>query len=53
VANMTREDARDFLKVALEIGIKPKTTLFPLEEVNAALNAVYRETIDGAAVVLC
>jgi alcohol dehydrogenase, propanol-preferring len=53
VANMTREDARDFIKVALEIGIKPKTTLFPLEEVNAALNAVYKETIDGAAVVLC
>jgi propanol-preferring alcohol dehydrogenase len=53
VANMTREDARDFLKVAQEIGIRPKTTLFPLAEVNAALNAVYRETIDGAAVVLC
>jgi propanol-preferring alcohol dehydrogenase len=53
VANMTREDARDFLKVAQEIGIRPKTTLFPLEEVNAALNAVYKETIDGAAVVMC
>jgi propanol-preferring alcohol dehydrogenase len=53
VANMTREDARDFLKVAQEIGIRPKTTLFSLEDVNAALNAVYRETIDGAAVVLC
>jgi alcohol dehydrogenase, propanol-preferring len=52
VANMTRDDARDFIKVALEIGIKPKTTLFPLEDVNAALNAVYRETIDGAAVVV-
>ena len=53
VANMTREDARDFLKIAQEIGIRPKTTLFPLEEVNAALNAVYKETIDGAAVVMC
>jgi propanol-preferring alcohol dehydrogenase len=53
VANMTREDAKDFLKVAQEIGIRPKTTLFPLEEVNAALNAVYKETIDGAAVVMC
>ncbi len=31
VANMTREDARDFLKVAQEIGIRPKTTLFPLD----------------------
>src|SRR5271167_3506257 len=52
VANMTREDARDFIKLALEIGIKPRTTLFPLEEVNAALNAIYKETIDGAAVVV-
>ncbi len=50
---MTREDARDFLKVAQEIGIRPKATPFPLEEVNAALNAVYKETIDGAAVVMC
>lgn len=52
VANMTREDARDFIKTALEIGIRPQTTLFPLEEVNAALNAVYTEKIDGAAVVM-
>jgi propanol-preferring alcohol dehydrogenase len=52
VANMTRDDARDFIKVALEIGIKPKTTLFSLEDANAALNAVYKETIDGAAVVV-
>jgi propanol-preferring alcohol dehydrogenase len=49
---MTREDARDFIKLALEIGIKPQTTLFPLDEVNAALNAVYTEKINGAAVVV-
>jgi len=52
VANMTREDARDFIKLALEIGIKPRTTLLPLEKVNDALNAVYTEKIDGAAVVV-
>jgi propanol-preferring alcohol dehydrogenase len=52
VANMTRDDARDFIKLALEIGIKPRTTLFPLEKVNDALNAVYTEKIDGAAVVV-
>jgi alcohol dehydrogenase, propanol-preferring len=51
VANMTREDARDFVKLAREIGIKPKTTLFPLSEVNRALEAVWEETVDGAAVV--
>jgi propanol-preferring alcohol dehydrogenase len=53
VANLTRQDARDFIKLAQEIRIRPKTTLFPLAEVNTALNSVYRETIDGAAVVLC
>jgi len=52
VANMTREDARDFIKLALEIGIKPRTTLFSLEKVNDALSAVYEEKIDGAAVVV-
>ncbi len=51
VANMTREDARDFVKLALEIGIKPMTTVFPLSEVNRALEAVWKETIDGAAVI--
>jgi propanol-preferring alcohol dehydrogenase len=53
VANMTRDDAREFVKLAREIGIHPKTTSFPLAEVNRALEAVYRETIDGAAVVIC
>lgn len=51
VANMTRQDAYDFVKLAVEIGIRPRTTLFPLEEVNEALAAVYRDAIDGAAVV--
>jgi alcohol dehydrogenase, propanol-preferring len=51
VANMTRQDAHDFVKLGREIGIRPKTTLFPLAEVNQALEAVWKETIDGAAVV--
>lgn len=53
VTNMTREDAHEFVKLAREIGIQPKTTLFPLAEVNRALEAVWQETIDGAAVVSC
>ena len=32
VANMTRADARDFLKLATDIGLHPKVTVFPLEE---------------------
>jgi alcohol dehydrogenase, propanol-preferring len=52
VANMTREDAREFVKLAREIKIKPKTTLFSLADVNRALEALWKETIDGAAVVM-
>ncbi len=52
VANMTRTDARDFLALAAEIGLKPETTVFPLERVNDALCAVKNDAIDGAAVVV-
>jgi propanol-preferring alcohol dehydrogenase len=52
VANMTREDARDFLRVAAEIGLKPKVTTFPLDRVADALEAVKGDAIDGAAVVV-
>jgi len=53
VANMTRQDAHDFVKLAIEIGVRPRTTLFTLDQVNEALAAVYHDSIDGAAVVLC
>jgi propanol-preferring alcohol dehydrogenase len=52
VANMTRQDARDFLKMAAEIGLRPKVTLFPLELANEALAAVKADAIDGAAVIV-
>ncbi|MFZ0573571.1 MAG: zinc-dependent alcohol dehydrogenase family protein [Candidatus Cybelea sp.] len=51
VTNMTRKDARDFLELAAQIGIKPTTTAFPLERVNDALRAVENDSIDGSAVV--
>ena len=52
VANMTREDARDFVALATKIRMRPRTTVFPLEEVNEALLAVFDDKIDGAAVVV-
>jgi propanol-preferring alcohol dehydrogenase len=52
VANMTRADARDFLKIAAEIRLQPKVTAFPLESVNDALTAIKRDALDGAAVVV-
>lgn len=52
VANMTRADARDFLRIAGEIGIRPKVVTFPLGQVNEALAAIKRDSIDGSAVVI-
>ena len=52
VANMTRVDARDFLQIATGIGLRPKVTVFPLDQANEALAAVKGDSIDGAAVVV-
>lgn len=52
VANMTREDARDFLRIAAEIGMQPKVTSFTLDQANDALLAVKHDAIDGAAVIV-
>jgi propanol-preferring alcohol dehydrogenase len=52
VANMTRDDARDFLRVAHEIGLKPQSTQFSLDDANKALAAVKADRIDGAAVIV-
>lgn len=52
VTNMTREDARDFLRIADEIGLHPKVTAFPLDQANEALVAVKNDSIDGAAVII-
>lgn len=52
VANMTRQDARDFLKIAHDLNIRPKVTPFPLEHANDALLAVKNETEDGSAVII-
>ena len=52
VANMTRQDARDFLQLAAEIGLRPKVTVFPLDRANEALQAVKNDSVDGAAVIV-
>ena len=52
VANMTRSDARDFLKIADQIGLQPETTVFSLDRVNDALTAIKTERIRGAAVIV-
>jgi len=52
VTNMTRADARDFLKIAAEIKLNPRVTSFPLAQANEALLAVKNDAIDGAAVIV-
>ena len=52
VANMTRQDGRDFVALATEIGIRPRTTCFPLEQANDALLSIAGDAIDGAAVLI-
>ena len=52
VSNMTRSDARDFLQIASEIGLRPKVTSFSLEQANEALIAVKNDSIDGATAIV-
>jgi propanol-preferring alcohol dehydrogenase len=52
VTNVTRADARDFLKLASEIGLRPKITVFKLDQANEALLALKNDAIDGAAVIV-
>jgi alcohol dehydrogenase, propanol-preferring len=52
VANMTRQDARDFLAIAHELKIQPPATAFPLQDANKALVAVKEETERGSAVIV-
>jgi propanol-preferring alcohol dehydrogenase len=52
VANMTRADARDFLTLAVQIGLRPKVTVFPIDQANEALLSVKRDAVDGAAVIV-
>jgi propanol-preferring alcohol dehydrogenase len=52
VANMTRQDAVDFLKLAHEINIRPQATLFSLDDANRALMAVKDEIKRGSAVII-
>ncbi|HEY6970113.1 MAG TPA: zinc-dependent alcohol dehydrogenase family protein [Candidatus Angelobacter sp.] len=51
VANNTRQDGMDFLKVAAEIPIHTETQIFPLQDANRALEALKHDAIRGQAVL--
>ena len=51
VANMTRQDARDFLQIAHDLNSSAGDGI-PIEEANKALLAVKDETADGSVVIV-
>lgn len=53
VANNTRQDGEDFLRIAAGIPIHSQVNLFPLREANRALNDLKGDRINGAAVLDC
>jgi propanol-preferring alcohol dehydrogenase len=51
VANVTREDAMEFLKMAKDIGIRTEVETFNLEDANEVLTMLKASEIEGAAVL--
>ncbi len=52
VANLTRQDGIDFLRLAPEIGIVTQTTHYPLKQANQALADLRLGRYEGAAVLV-
>lgn len=52
VANMTRNDAREFLALARQIHLRPHAREFALHEANQALAVLAGDDITGAAVIV-
>ncbi|MGA8277372.1 MAG: zinc-dependent alcohol dehydrogenase family protein [Rhodanobacteraceae bacterium] len=52
VANLTRKDGLEFLRLVPRIGIVTETTLYPLQEANQALGDLRAGRFRGAAVLL-
>jgi len=52
VANLTRQDAIDFLQLAPKVPIQTRVEEFPLEQANEALQALRSGVLTGAAVLI-
>jgi alcohol dehydrogenase, propanol-preferring len=52
VANLTRNDAREFLAIAPQAGIKMQVTRYPLVEADQALADLRAGRFEGAAVLI-
>jgi propanol-preferring alcohol dehydrogenase len=52
VANLTRQDARDFLSLAADLPIRTHVTTYALESANQALDDLRAGRLSGAAVLV-
>lgn len=52
VANLTRQDGRDYLPLAAQAGVRPQVATYPLSAANQALEDLRRGAFTGAAVLL-
>jgi propanol-preferring alcohol dehydrogenase len=51
VANVTRRDIEEFLRIAAEIGLQPEVQTYPLERANEALRDLRSGHVRGARVL--
>ena len=51
VANNTRRDGENFLRIAAEIPVRTEIEVFPLSYANRALNSLKNDAVRGAAVL--
>ena len=51
VANLTRRDGEEFLKIAPRVPVKTKVAQFPLEDANTALEKFRKGELDATAVL--
>jgi propanol-preferring alcohol dehydrogenase len=51
VANMTRQDGREFIELAQRVPIRTTVSTFPLAQANEALAALRGGMLSGAAVL--
>lgn len=52
VANLTRQDATEFLAIVPQAGIRTQTVRYPLEAANEALADLRAGRLQGAAVLI-
>ena len=52
VANLTRQDGREYLPLAAAAGVRPHVRAYPLAEANTALDDLRAGALSGAAVLV-